>query len=122
MKLEPLGDSAVVATLGSGIDDSTLSAVAGLATALAASKAPGLLDVVPAYDTVTVFYDPLQLDSGASILMKRSVATSRPAPAGPAPGRPPTRGESRFPSPMAGNPGPTWPRWRIGPPFPSRRW
>ena len=38
MKLEPLGDSAVVATLGSGIDAATLGAVLGLADALASAK------------------------------------------------------------------------------------
>ncbi|HEY1763854.1 MAG TPA: 5-oxoprolinase subunit PxpB [Opitutaceae bacterium] len=64
MKLEPLGDSAVVATLGSGVDDSTLAAVAGLAAALAGAKSPGIFDVVPAYDTVTVFYDALRLAPG----------------------------------------------------------
>lgn len=64
MKLEPLGDSAVVVTLGSGIDDSTLAAVAGMAAAVAGAKAPGILDVVSAYDTVTVFYDPLHVESG----------------------------------------------------------
>ena len=59
MKLEPLGDSAVVATLGSGIDEATaLGAVLDFAEAIAAAAKPGITDVVPAYDTVTVFYDP----------------------------------------------------------------
>jgi inhibitor of KinA len=58
MKLEPLGDSAVVATLGSGIDAATLASVLNFAGAIAAAKRPGITDVVPAYSTVTAFYEP----------------------------------------------------------------
>ncbi len=60
MKLEPLGDSAVVATLGSGIDEATLASVLGLAEAIVAAKRAGITDVVPAYSSVTAFYDPAQ--------------------------------------------------------------
>jgi inhibitor of KinA len=60
MKLEALGDSAVVATLGSGIDAATLGSVLRLAEAVVAAKGRGIVDVVPAYTTVTAFYDPLQ--------------------------------------------------------------
>jgi len=60
MRLEPLGDAAVVATLGSAEAAAAPSAVRGLAEALAAAGAPGILDVVPAYATVTVYYDPLR--------------------------------------------------------------
>jgi inhibitor of KinA len=60
VKLEPLGDSAVVATLGSGIDGATLGSVLNFAEALVAAKRKGITDVVPAYVTVTAFYDPAQ--------------------------------------------------------------
>lgn len=60
MKLEPLGDSAVVATLGTRIDAEALAPVLALARAVRESGARGVLEVVPAYATVTVFYDPLQ--------------------------------------------------------------
>jgi inhibitor of KinA len=60
MKLEPLGDSAVIATLGSGIDEATLASVLSFAASIAAAKRPGITDVVPAYATVTAFYDPVQ--------------------------------------------------------------
>jgi inhibitor of KinA len=60
MKLEPLGDSAVIATLGSEIDEATLAAVLSFAASIAAAKRPGITDVVPAYATVTAFYDPAQ--------------------------------------------------------------
>jgi inhibitor of KinA len=58
MKLEPLGDSAVVATLGSGIDEATMAAVLNYSEAILSARRPGISDVVPAYVTVTVFYDP----------------------------------------------------------------
>ncbi len=57
LKLEPLGDMAVVATLGSAIDRATLAAVLHFAEAVAAAGARGITDIVPAYASVTVFYD-----------------------------------------------------------------
>ena len=60
MKLEPLGDSAVVATLGTRIDAEALAPVLALAKAVREAGARGVVEVVPAYATVTVFYDPLQ--------------------------------------------------------------
>jgi inhibitor of KinA len=60
MKLEPLGDSAVVATLGSGIDPATLASVLRFAEAITATNCRGITDVVPAYASVTAFYDPAQ--------------------------------------------------------------
>jgi inhibitor of KinA len=58
MKFEALGDTAVVATLGSGIDAKTLAAVRSLAASVSAAGREGIVDVVPAYATVTVFYEP----------------------------------------------------------------
>jgi inhibitor of KinA len=60
MKLEPMGDSAVVATLGPGIDPATLASVLGLSGAISAAARAGITDVVPAYASVTAFYDPAQ--------------------------------------------------------------
>jgi len=64
MKLEPLGDTAVVATLATRIDAAVLSSVLRLAGSIVSAGGRGILDVVPAYTTVTVFYDPVQF-SGA---------------------------------------------------------
>ncbi|MGA2016756.1 MAG: 5-oxoprolinase subunit PxpB [Opitutaceae bacterium] len=60
MKLEPLGDAAVVATLGSASDAPAMASALGLAERLVAARARGIVDVVAAYATVTAFYDPLQ--------------------------------------------------------------
>jgi inhibitor of KinA len=65
MKLEPLGDSAVVATLGSGIDAKTVTAVQRWSETIMAAGGRGIVDVVPAYSTFTVFYDPGQFSPSA---------------------------------------------------------
>jgi len=57
MLFAPLGDVAVVVTLGERIDESTLRRVRALANALLARTDAGVVDVVPAYTTVTVFYE-----------------------------------------------------------------
>jgi inhibitor of KinA len=57
MTFAPLGDSAVVVTLGAAVDDSTLVHVRSLAAALERESGAGIVDVVPAYATVTVFYE-----------------------------------------------------------------
>lgn len=89
MKLEPLGDSAVVATLGPGIDPATLASVRGLAAAVAGAKARGIVEVVPAYATVTVFYDLGQFEGSAyeavcRIVESCSAQAAAVAPAGEA--------------------------------------
>jgi len=87
MHIEPLGDSAVVAVLGSRIEASTLASVLRLARAVAAAKGRGIVDVVPAYATLTVFYDPAQFAEPAYDSVCRFVEScaSRAAPAGPEP-------------------------------------
>ena len=63
MTLAPLGDSAVVVTLGSSIDESTMVRVRSLSAALELERAAGIVDVVPAYTTVTVFYEIASVSS-----------------------------------------------------------
>ena len=58
MMFAPLGDSAVVVKLGAGSDAELLAAVSELAARLSAEAFAGVTDVVPAYRTVTVFYEP----------------------------------------------------------------
>jgi len=58
MTLSPLGDSAIVAVLDGGLDESALLRVRALAAAIGRSRIAGVVDVVPAFATVTVFYDP----------------------------------------------------------------
>jgi inhibitor of KinA len=92
MKLEPLGDSAVVATLGSGIDGAALERVLGFAAAVVAERRRGITDVVPAYATVTTFYDPVQFaeapgDAYAEVCSFLESCSERAAAPAPAPRR-----------------------------------
>ncbi len=57
MTLSPLGDSAVVVALGPGLDEMALRRVRALAEALNRDRPTGVVDVVPAFASVTVFYE-----------------------------------------------------------------
>jgi inhibitor of KinA len=58
MQITPLGDNALVLEVGTVIDESTHRKVQSAWRALAAAPLPGVNELVPAYTTVTVFYDP----------------------------------------------------------------
>jgi len=63
MTIETLGDTAVVLDLGRSGDDAVLGRVQALAAGLAARRPPGVIEVVPAFCSVTVFYDPARIES-----------------------------------------------------------
>lgn len=66
MLIRPLGDNALMVELGDVIDESTHERVQKAWRALVAAPLPGVLEVVPAYTTVTAFYDPvLAVQAGA---------------------------------------------------------
>lgn len=88
MTLSPLGDTAVVAELGQGMSETTLGRVRALAASLSRDPPAGVVDVVPAFGSVTVFYDPMRIGSFALLCEElktratRSAASSRtPHPA-----------------------------------------
>jgi inhibitor of KinA len=59
--LRPMGDSAIVAELGQKMDQETHFRVKALAAALKKNPFRGMTGYVPAFTTLTVFYDPLSL-------------------------------------------------------------
>jgi inhibitor of KinA len=61
MQIIPLGDTALLLELGETIDESTHRRVQTAWQALAATALPGVTEVVPAYTTVTLFYEPWQV-------------------------------------------------------------
>src|SRR5882724_1824569 len=63
MTLSPLGDTAIVLELGHGISEATLARVRALAAALTRHPPAGVVEVVPAFVSVTVFYDPPRIGS-----------------------------------------------------------
>ena len=58
MQITPLGDTALMLEVGDVIDEPTHRRVQAAWRALAAEPLPGVSELVPAYTTVTVFYDP----------------------------------------------------------------
>ncbi|WP_303797764.1 5-oxoprolinase subunit PxpB [Alicyclobacillus macrosporangiidus] len=62
VSIEPLGDGAAVVRLGTRIDPDTHRQVRRLVLAVDRSAPPWLVELVPAFTTVTVFYDAVQAD------------------------------------------------------------
>lgn len=58
MQVTPLGDSTLILTLGDRIDEPTLAHVQAVCRSLEGAAVPAITELVPAYTTVTVFYDP----------------------------------------------------------------
>ena len=60
-RISPLGDSALTVTLGEGISEKLSDEVVAEAQVIGESEILGVVDVVPAYASVTVHYDPLRV-------------------------------------------------------------
>lgn len=58
MQLDPMGDAAVVVGYGNVMGAATLEKVRAATKALEENPPAGTLDIVPAFTTVTLFYDP----------------------------------------------------------------
>lgn len=57
-QLYPLGDSAITVQFGESIEKSTHSKVRAFASYLERHPFPGFIEQVPAFTTVTIYYDP----------------------------------------------------------------
>ena len=62
IRYTPLGDSAITVALGEGISRSLSADVLRVAEGLRAASLLGVTEIVPAYATVGVFYDPLRVN------------------------------------------------------------
>jgi inhibitor of KinA len=68
MQITPLGDNALMLHLGQTVDARTHQKVLETWRTLAAAPMAGVTEVVPAYTSVTVFYDPAAVvQAGASL-------------------------------------------------------
>jgi inhibitor of KinA len=84
MRLEPLGDSALILRV---VDDfardpeASLNAVLAALRSLEAAAIPGVIELAPAYSTVGIFFDPAEIESfdALTTLIGRAVNTSSPA-------------------------------------------
>lgn len=61
MRLEPLGDAALIIELAGGIDTDSLARVRDTVARLERAAIPGITDLVPGYASVAVHYDPLRV-------------------------------------------------------------
>ncbi|MGI4762257.1 MAG: 5-oxoprolinase subunit PxpB [Janthinobacterium lividum] len=78
LRLYPLGDAAVVLEFGQAIAPATHRLIQAFARVLARHPPPGLREVVPAFTTLTVYYDPLVLFAlGAAAPYERLAADLR---------------------------------------------
>lgn len=67
MRLSPLGDSAVVLASDDELDDTVLARMRALAGEIARHPPPGVLDVLPAFGSVAVYYDIAQASGYAAL-------------------------------------------------------
>jgi KipI family sensor histidine kinase inhibitor len=89
--LAPLGDAALLVTLGDRVDTALAARVRALAARLRAAPPAGVHEVVPAYAALAVYYDPLHTDYDAI------AASLRPLLAADAPAVAPAGREVRIP-------------------------
>jgi inhibitor of KinA len=79
-QIKPAGDSAVLLQLPQQINLSTHQKVSHLASALDQAVIPGLLELVPAYCTVMVHYDPArQTYAGITTEIRKFLGTDLPS-------------------------------------------
>lgn len=64
LSIFPLGDSAITIDLGNHVDDQLNRKVLALHDWLQARRFPGVIDIIVAYSSVSVFYDPVIVPSG----------------------------------------------------------
>lgn len=69
LQFYPAGDSALVAEFGQVIDEAINEQVHGMARWLLAQRIPGVLEVLPTFRSLMVYYDPLKISYGK--LVKR---------------------------------------------------
>ncbi len=65
-RLFPMGDQALIAEFGERIDPALSAQIAALARRLRESLPIGVLDIVPAYTTLALHYDPAAVGAGTS--------------------------------------------------------
>jgi inhibitor of KinA len=75
VRLYPLGDAAVVLELGQAIDPATHRLIQALARVLDQHPLPGLREYVPAFTTLTVYYDPWVLSHASKMPPYEQVAS-----------------------------------------------
>lgn len=76
VRLYPLGDAAVVLEFGQAIDPATHRLIQAFTSVLDRHPPPGLREYVPAFTTLTVYYDPWELRQASEQLPYEQVASA----------------------------------------------
>ncbi|CAN5647392.1 5-oxoprolinase subunit PxpB [soil metagenome] len=71
-----LGDSAILTTLGDSVSRGVNRSVHACAAAVRDARLPGVLDVVPAYTSFAVHYDPCAATADELVATLRAIVTS----------------------------------------------
>ncbi|MDA1477827.1 5-oxoprolinase subunit PxpB [Bacillus changyiensis] len=66
VEMAPLGDSALIIKFGTDINEQTHRITSALTKQIESAPFPGLIECVPAFTSVTVFYDPLEVSRNSS--------------------------------------------------------
>ena len=74
MQLTPLGDGAVIVSFRAKTEIAALEKATGIASSLASASLPGVTDIVAAYATITVHYDPALVPGAAGSPADRMMA------------------------------------------------
>ncbi len=77
MTLSPLGDCAVVLRLGEVVDEAMVVKAQALAAAIAQRRLAGVVDIVPAFASVTVFYENARVASFAAFCAELEAIVAR---------------------------------------------
>ena len=72
--IRPLAESALLVKMGDAIDPGVVARAAALAKAIEAAALPGVVDIVPAYTTVLVAFDPVDAEPSALTTAIRRLA------------------------------------------------
>jgi KipI family sensor histidine kinase inhibitor len=77
-RIEAFSEAAVMVLAGSGIDESSYRQLAALSEAIQASPPRGFTELVPAYNSLLVVFDPLLSDTAAMTAAVRTLASAVP--------------------------------------------
>jgi allophanate hydrolase subunit 1 len=79
-RIVPLSESALTIEFGETIDPHTNESVLAFATAVERAGLPGILEVVPTYRSVTVYFDPFRTDVATMTGHFRALMTATNTP------------------------------------------
>jgi KipI family sensor histidine kinase inhibitor len=84
-RIEPFGEAAVIVLLGGGIDEASYQHLATLSKAIQENPPLGFTELVPAYNSLLVVFDPLVSDTAAISAAVQALAAALPPAAADAP-------------------------------------